>query len=117
MISPAPSKLTVSQCGLDLIKQFEAFRPQVYLCPAGKRTIGYGHVMLKSDILHPPISMVQAEDLLRQDCCIPENYINACASFNPRPSGRCLWRTGFNPRPPRGAGATVRLQHHESKGF
>ena len=73
------SKLTVSQRGLDLIKQFEAFRPRVYLCPAGKRTIGYGHVLLKSDVIKPPISIVEAEDLLRQDCCIPENYINACA--------------------------------------
>ena len=29
--------------GLNLIKSFEGFRAEAYICPAGVLTIGYGH--------------------------------------------------------------------------
>lgn len=32
----------VSEAGFDLIKSREKFEPKVYVCPAGKDTIGYG---------------------------------------------------------------------------
>lgn len=41
-----PSPLTVSPAGLDLIKSHEGLSLRVYLCPANKMTIGYGHVLL-----------------------------------------------------------------------
>ena len=31
--------------GLALIKRFEGFAPEVYICPGGWPTIGYGHVV------------------------------------------------------------------------
>lgn len=34
--------MQMSKVGITMIKKFEAFRAQPYLCPAGKATIGYG---------------------------------------------------------------------------
>ena len=34
----------VTDEGLALIKRFEGFEPEIYICPAGWPTIGYGHV-------------------------------------------------------------------------
>lgn len=36
----------ISEQGIALIKKHEGFSPRAYLCPAGKVTIGYGHVVL-----------------------------------------------------------------------
>lgn len=36
----------INEAGLDLVKQYEGFRATAYVCPAGKLTIGYGHVIL-----------------------------------------------------------------------
>jgi lysozyme len=37
--------MQISEKGLKLIKKEEAFAPRLYHCPAGKPTIGYGHVV------------------------------------------------------------------------
>lgn len=69
-------KLTVSQRGLDLIGQFESCAFDLYVCPAGKRTIGYGHVLRPSEkFTH--ITMEQAKTLLIADCNIAEIYLNS----------------------------------------
>lgn len=34
--------MQLNQAGIDLVKEFEGFRPDPYLCPAGVWTIGYG---------------------------------------------------------------------------
>jgi lysozyme len=39
----------ISPKGLELIKYHEQLRLRVYLCPANKLTIGYGHVLLLTD--------------------------------------------------------------------
>lgn len=70
------NKFTISQRGLDLIKGFESFSPRVYLCSAGKRTIGYGHVLRPADKF-TVVTREQADDLLAKDCNICETYINA----------------------------------------
>jgi lysozyme len=57
----------ISQRGLELIKRFEGFSAQVYRCPAGKWTIGYGHVLTADEPRIHMIDQVQAESLLRQD--------------------------------------------------
>ena len=31
--------------GIALIKRFEGFAPEIYICPGGWPTIGYGHVV------------------------------------------------------------------------
>ena len=74
------NKYTLSQTGLNLLKQSEGFSAVVYLCPAGKPTIGYGHVVKAVESFKQPISTEQAEDLLRADCETAGNYINATAA-------------------------------------
>lgn len=56
----------VTQRGLDLIKHHEGFRPRAYLCPAGKLTIGYGHVILPHERLST-VSQAEAEVILSID--------------------------------------------------
>lgn len=41
--------MKVSEQGFDLIREFEGFKSIPYLCPAGKLTIGYGHVINYKD--------------------------------------------------------------------
>lgn len=59
--------MIVSQKGLDLIKKFEGFSDKEYICPAGKATIGYGHVILADEYFKEPISKQEAENLLKKD--------------------------------------------------
>ncbi|MDX1974492.1 MAG: lysozyme [Rickettsiales bacterium] len=62
--------------GLALIKQFEGFSPTAYLCPAGKATIGYGHVIQDGEYFAKPLSEQEAEKLLAQDISKAERNIN-----------------------------------------
>jgi GH24 family phage-related lysozyme (muramidase) len=73
---PAPRQF-VSPRGLSLIRTFEAFRGDLYYCPAGKPTIGYGHVLRECDGLKPPITEAQADLLLRKDLAPIEIYLSA----------------------------------------
>ena len=56
---------------------FERFRGVEYLCPAGKPTIGYGHVILYGEAFAQPFTEAQASALLLEDCALAEIYINA----------------------------------------
>ena len=55
-----------SEEGIKLIKSFEGFRAAAYLCPAGYKTIGYGHVLAK-DSAKNNVSREEAEELLLYD--------------------------------------------------
>lgn len=59
----------INKTGLDLVKEHEGFREKAYICPAGKLTIGYGHVILKHEqhLKHDTISKQQGEQLLESD--------------------------------------------------
>lgn len=71
------NKLTTSAAGLALIKKYEGLGLSAYLCPAGKPTIGYGHLIKKSEkYFLRPITEAQAEALLLADCKIAEIFIN-----------------------------------------
>jgi lysozyme len=59
--------LKTSSAGLDIIKASEGFRDRTYLCPAGKPSIGYGHVKLPGETFQEPISQAQALSLLVKD--------------------------------------------------
>lgn len=59
-------KLSISESGIKFIKSFESYSPQIYICPAGYRTIGYGH-LLKADEKFNHLSQAEAEDILMQD--------------------------------------------------
>ena len=48
----------------DVIRHYEGLYLEAYKCPAGKWTIGYGHLCSAN---HPPISKDQAEVYLMQD--------------------------------------------------
>lgn len=73
------SPLTTSPRGLELIRSFERFEPQAYLCPAGELTIGYGHVIRKSEphLRTATLTRAEAEALLRGDCRTIEIYLSA----------------------------------------
>ena len=57
--------MKTSQRGIDLIKSFEGFSEEAYLCPAGIWTIGYGH----TGRVQPGgrVTEAEAEILLRHD--------------------------------------------------
>jgi lysozyme len=84
--------MNISSAGLDLIKEFEGFRKDAYLCPAGRWTIGFGHAR---DVCQgESISEDMAEDLLMEDMALAEACVlgnvhvaltqgqfDACVSF------------------------------------
>jgi len=55
-----------NQDGIDLIRRFEGFKSEPYLCPAGVWTIGYGSTRGINEQT-PPITEQQAEELLKRD--------------------------------------------------
>ena len=59
----------VTDEGLALIKRFEGFSPEIYVCPGGWPTIGYGHVVRdgEQDGYADGIDEATAEELLRRD--------------------------------------------------
>lgn len=59
--------MITSQKGIDLIKKFEGFSDKEYICPAGKPTIGYGHVVLADEYFQEPMTRRYAEILLKKD--------------------------------------------------
>lgn len=73
--------MKTSEKGLDLIKQFEGFKDYVYMCPAGKPTIGYGHVIDSKLVAltkaAPRMTREKAEQLLKKDVKEAENAINS----------------------------------------
>lgn len=66
----------ITQQGLDLIKQFEGFQPNVYLCPGGYSTIGYGHVVKDPKAFRRGITLMEAEELLRKDVATAERAVD-----------------------------------------
>ena len=61
--------MNISKNGIYLIKQSEGFSAKWYICPAGFKTIGYGHKYVKGDELKisEPLSLSDAHDLLMND--------------------------------------------------
>ena len=68
--------MKISNAGLKLIKQYEGFWGAPYFCPAGKLTIGYGHVILSGENFSDAITEENAEILLKQDVSSAENTLN-----------------------------------------
>lgn len=68
--------MRASQKAINLIKKFEGFSPVPYICPAGKNTIGYGHVIeAKPFLTH--ITEVEADLILRKEIIRLETYLNS----------------------------------------
>ena len=66
--------MKTSTKGINFIKSFEHFSPTSYICPAGFKTIGYGHVIGQSDHFDD-ISEAQAEEILSQDLHVAETSV------------------------------------------
>jgi len=60
----------------DLIKSFEGLRLTPYICPSGKRTIGYGHVVQPDDQHYEQISPDIAKNLLEKDIARSKNCLH-----------------------------------------
>jgi lysozyme len=66
--------MKTSKKGIELIKKFEGFRANPYICPAGILTIGYGHT--KNVRLGDYCSEMQAELFLAEDLEVAEIELN-----------------------------------------
>lgn len=60
----------------EFIAKKEGFRSKVYLDTAGKKTIGYGHLLKSGETFANGITQKQAQDLLAQDLKIAESAVN-----------------------------------------
>lgn len=65
-------KINPGQAAIALLKEFEKgpggdYAAEPYLCPAGKKTVGWGHVVRPDDRFTYPLTAEQADGLLRRD--------------------------------------------------
>lgn len=61
--------MKISPKGIELIERYEGFSATPYICPAGKLTIGYGHLIRNGEAFKT-VSQKQAEILLQKDLII-----------------------------------------------
>lgn len=66
----------ISKRGIEAVKAFEGFSPLEYTCVAGKRTIGYGHVLQPNESYVCGLSEKKAEELLIQDLALAEKAVD-----------------------------------------
>lgn len=66
--------MKISQDGLNLIKEFEGFHADAYLCPAGVWTIGYGHTGGVAE--RQSVTKQEAEEYLKSDVAFAEDVVN-----------------------------------------
>ena len=85
-----------SSACFDLIRHFESYSGTVYLCPARKPTIGYGHVIRPSDKLDPPITTARALSLLIDDLAPVEIYLSGVLRGIPQCQFDALASFAFN---------------------
>ena len=64
----------VTQNCIDLIKHYEGFRETAYICPAGYKTIGYGHLVPNGENIQT-IGIQQAEIYLYTDLINSEKSV------------------------------------------
>ena len=65
----------VTDVGLQFVRSFEGFRPEVYICAAGWPTIGYGHVVLGGEDFSDGVAEEQALALLARDVVVAERSV------------------------------------------
>ena len=85
--------MSTNKAGLDLIKEFEGFYANFYKCPAGIKTIGYGHAChvndcskIKAPLSKDAATKLLAQDLKKYESCVKcpkcnENQFSALVSF------------------------------------
>jgi len=72
--------METSKLGLAIIKEFEEFKAEPYTCPAGKLTIGYGHVILQGEKF-TKITEAEADTILAEDVKIAEKAVSELVYF------------------------------------
>ena len=65
----------IGENGLKLIKKFEGFSPLEYTCVGGKKTIGYGHVVLPGESFPCGVTENKALEILSADVSIAEKTV------------------------------------------
>lgn len=116
---PKP-KRHITDEGIQLIKRFEGFASEPYICPAGVRTIGYGHAIKKGESFTGCISEEEALELLRQDVqeaeqavakyievALTDGQFNALVSFTYNLGAGALQRSTLRRKINRGEHADV----------
>ena len=70
--------MKTEKSGLDLIKEFEGLELAIYICPAGYKTIGYGHKLLPFEIKEFKTNITEktAHYLLLDDVVKAERAVN-----------------------------------------
>jgi lysozyme len=66
--------MRTSEKTIGSIKLFEGFREKPYLCAGGYMTIGYGHIIRKSEDFSS-IAYIDFEELLKQDIELAESAV------------------------------------------
>lgn len=74
--------MKTSQRGIDLIKEFEGCELKAYVCSAGKKTIGVGHVIRPTDVIPETITEAEADELLASDLVRFETDILSCVDVD-----------------------------------
>lgn len=66
---PADRREAIARLAAPLIKEFEGYRSEAYLCSAGKWTVGWGTTMIGDRPVYPglTVSEREAEEYLRRD--------------------------------------------------
>jgi len=77
-------ELTLSPQGAEFIARFEGFRAEPYFCLAGKRTIGYGHVIRNGEGLSH-VTEGEALDLLTMDATREAAPVRKALTRQPNP--------------------------------
>jgi len=102
--------------GITLIKHYESFSPVIYLCPAGKPTIGYGHVVLPREHFDEPITEEFACEILAKDLAEAESDVEHLITVDlSNNQFDALVSFTFNLGGPALAGSTLRrdLNHYD----
>lgn len=68
--------MRTSDKGRELITAAEGVHLRTYVCPAGKYTIGVGHLVKPGESFPDGITMGQAQEMLSQDLAAAEKAVN-----------------------------------------
>jgi len=99
-----------SEALLEMLREAEGWRDHVYLCPAGRWTIGYGHTGPDITRDTPPITKAEGEALLLADVAHAEKQIlHYCPMLigEPQPRIDAMIDFAFNFGPARVKGTTL----------
>lgn len=75
-----------SRAGIELIQHFEGYSPFVYEDVAGKKTVGFGHLIVDGEQFDEPLLPEEASELLRKDVAVAERGVNRATRITLRQS-------------------------------